>query len=73
MFTDQLVFEWKCMLDKLKGTLWGGITRIYKHFSILTKTQISQKHLQDNKHPMHTIHNTTEILDRIGKVHILAK
>jgi len=51
--------------------LWGGITRIYKHFTILTKTQISHKHLEENQHPIYTIHNTTEILDVVGKVHIL--
>lgn len=67
MFADQLVFEWKNdMLDKL-GTLWGGITIIYRHFTILTKTQIYQKHLQENHHPLYTIHNTTKILDPIGK------
>jgi hypothetical protein len=68
MFTDQLVFERKNdMLDKLKGNLWGGITSIYKLFTISTKTQISHKHLEENQHPIYAIHNTTEILDLVGK------
>jgi hypothetical protein len=68
MFRDKLAFEWKTdMLDKLKGTLWGGITSIYKHFTILTKTHISHKHFEENQHPIYTIHNTTEILDLVGK------
>jgi len=68
MFTDKLVFEWKNdLLDKLKGTLWGGMTSIYKHFATLTKTQISHKHLEENQHPIYTIHSTTEIMDLVGK------
>jgi hypothetical protein len=55
------------MLDKFKGTSWGGITRIYKHFTILTKTRISNKRLEENQHLIYTIHNTTEILDLVGK------
>ena len=34
---------------------------------MLTKTQIYRKHLQENHHPLYTIHITTEILDPIGK------
>jgi len=54
-------------VGQTQRTLWGGITSIYKHFTILSKTQIYQKHLQENYHPLYTIHNTTEILAPIGK------